>query len=151
MWIAVGAAILAMLIFLGRQIRLGKVQSGPWFRQFRVLRGVTSLGLMVLGVALMARGAFWPGLAALAAAILVSSTVRFSVFPSGPDRPEAAAAYTPEEIKAYQTLGLAIGADRKTVIGAWKQLMKAAHPDQGGSTDRAKALNAARDVLLKRR
>jgi curved DNA-binding protein CbpA len=34
---------------------------------------------------------------------------------------------------------------------AWKRLMKTAHPDQGGDVNRASAVNAARDVLLKRR
>ncbi|ESQ88214.1 hypothetical protein ABAC460_16260 [Asticcacaulis sp. AC460] len=152
MWIALGLAILAALIFLGRQVRLGKVQSGPWFKQFRVLRGVMSLGFLVLGVVLLVRGSVWAGLSCLATAIMFSSTVRFSAnFQTRPQRPEAAAAYTAEQIQAYQTLGLAIGADRKAVVAAWKQLMKTAHPDQGGSADRAKALNAARDLLLKRR
>jgi curved DNA-binding protein CbpA len=65
--------------------------------------------------------------------------------------PQAAASYTADEIRAYQTLGLSIGADRAAVKAAWKRLMKEAHPDQGGNAGRAAALNAARDVLLRRR
>lgn len=148
MWIALGVALLAMLIFIGRQVRLGRIGPGPWFRQFRTLRSVASMGLLVLGIALAARGAWLPGLAAMAAGVIFGTTVRFS---GGKAGDKTAAAYTPQEIQAYQTLGLPIGADRKAVKDAWKRLMKEAHPDQGGTEVRAQALNAARDLLLKRR
>jgi hypothetical protein len=144
-----------LLAWFGGQVRRGRIKPGPWIRQFRVVRG--SFGILTLIVAggLLVRG-MWPAaLAFLVVSLLLTGSVRFSsrAYYGGdmPRGPETAAAYTAEEIRAYQTLGLSIGADRKAIKDAWKRLMKSAHPDQGGDAKRASALNAARDVLLKRR
>ncbi len=150
MWLLVGAiAVFMLLSYVGRQTRLGRLNPGPWIKQFRVVRGLIATAMMMLGVTLLVRGEIWPGLAALLVAVVLGGTMRFqSAFRAAP---AVAAAYSAEDIAAYKTLGLAVGADRKAIKLAWKTLMKAAHPDQGGSDARAKALNAARDVLLKRR
>jgi hypothetical protein len=66
-------------------------------------------------------------------------------------RPRGAAqpgAMTQEQ--AYQILGLEGGASAEAVRAAHRALMKTAHPDQGGSAERAARLNAARDRLLDR-
>ncbi len=57
-------------------------------------------------------------------------------------------AMTKEE--AYQILGLERGAPAEEIRSAHRTLMKRAHPDQGGSAERAARLNAARDRLLNR-
>ncbi len=62
-----------------------------------------------------------------------------------------AVTYSQAEIQAYKTLGLSIGSTRSSVNAAWKKLMRDNHPDLGGDPARAQAINAARDVLLKRR
>ena len=154
-WLLASLAVFVGLSYVGRQVRLGRWASGPWFRQFRTLRSFVALAFLVLGIAMMTRGLVWEGIAALLAAVVLGGTVRFSGSfgprPRAPGQgPGMAAAYTAEEVRAYQTLGLAVGADRKAVKEAWKRLMKAAHPDQGGSVARASALNAARDILLRR-
>jgi len=149
-WIAGAIAIFLFLAWIGKQSRLGRIGAGPWIRQFRTLRSVIGVGMLVLGVTLLVRGLVWQGLAAFLASFILSGSVRYQVHFRQPQEP-AAASYTPEEIAAYNTLGLAIGADRKAIKDAWKRLMKTAHPDQGGDVSRASALNAARDVLLKRR
>lgn len=51
--------------------------------------------------------------------------------------------------EAYQILGLEAGASQQEIHQAWRRLIKAVHPDSGGSAFLAAKINAARDVLLK--
>ena len=53
---------------------------------------------------------------------------------------------SPEE--ALQVLGLQAGASEAQIREAHKRLMRAAHPDSGGSDWLAARINQARDVLL---
>jgi len=55
-------------------------------------------------------------------------------------------AMTREE--AYQVLGLHVGATETEIRAAHHRLMRAAHPDAGGSDWLASRVNQARDVLL---
>ena len=50
--------------------------------------------------------------------------------------------------EAYEVLGLKKGASKDEVKLKYKKLMKANHPDQGGSEHLACLLNAAKDKLL---
>jgi uncharacterized membrane protein len=149
MWALVIVAAFLCLAWVGRQSRLGRLAPGPWIRQFRAVRSV--LGMLLLGAGgFLAVGGEWPAaIACLIGAFVLGGSVRISGMKAR--EPQAAASYTADEIRAYQTLGLSIGADRAAVKAAWKRLMKEAHPDQGGNAGRAAALNAARDVLLRRR
>ncbi len=150
MWLILIGAVFLLLAYVGRKVRLGKWKSGPWFRQFRAVRSVLSMIFLAVGSMMAVRGLWLVGLACFGVTLVLSGSVRISGT-IGRQTPHAAASYTADEIRAYQTLGLGIGADKKAVRDAWKRLMKAAHPDQGGDPARASALNAARDVLLKRR
>ncbi|WP_375463155.1 J domain-containing protein [uncultured Methylobacterium sp.] len=67
---------------------------------------------------------------------------------AGPSRPPQPGAMTQDE--AYQVLGLERGATPEAVRTAHRALMKQAHPDQGGSAERAARVNAARDRLTNR-
>jgi hypothetical protein len=67
---------------------------------------------------------------------------------SRPGRAAHPGAMTQEE--AYQILGLQRGATTEQVRAAHRSLMKSAHPDQGGSAERAARVNAARDRLVNR-
>lgn len=55
------------------------------------------------------------------------------------------------EGKARGVLGVSAAASRREIERAYRSQMKRAHPDHGGSVERAAALNAARDTLLGRR
>jgi len=149
MWVLAALAVFLFLSWIGRQSRLGRLAAGPWIKQFRAVRSV--LGMLLLGTGgFLAVEGKWPAAIACAiGAFVLGGTVRVSGMKAR--EPQAAASFTAEEIRAYQTLGLSIGADRQAVRAAWKRLMKDAHPDQGGNAGRAAALNAARDVLLRRR
>jgi hypothetical protein len=60
-------------------------------------------------------------------------------------RPARPGTMTDEE--AYQILGLQPGAGRAEIMEAYRRLMKAVHPDAGGSAYLAARVNAARDKL----
>jgi DnaJ homolog subfamily C member 19 len=64
---------------------------------------------------------------------------------SGPAR--RSGAMTRDE--AYQVLGLRVGATEEEIRAAHHRLMRAAHPDAGGSDWLASRVNQARDVLLR--
>jgi hypothetical protein len=64
---------------------------------------------------------------------------------SGPAR--RSGAMSREE--AYQVLGLHVGATEEEIRAAHHRLMRAAHPDAGGSDWLASRVNQARDVLLR--
>ena len=51
--------------------------------------------------------------------------------------------------EAYQVLGLRPGATEAEIRAAHHRLMRAAHPDSGGSDWVATRINLARDVLLR--
>ncbi|MBV8398597.1 MAG: DnaJ domain-containing protein, partial [Acetobacteraceae bacterium] len=52
--------------------------------------------------------------------------------------------------EAWQVLGLQPGASEEEIRAAHRRLMRAAHPDSGGSDWMAARVNQARDILLGR-
>lgn len=70
----------------------------------------------------------------------------------GPAKPrQRAVVQEPRDAAAARrVLGVDRAADAATIRAAHRRLMAEAHPDRGGSAEEARALNAARDVLLGR-
>ncbi len=55
-----------------------------------------------------------------------------------------------DAVAARRLLGVDRQAGEATIRAAHRRLMAEAHPDRGGSPEQARALNAARDLLLQR-
>ena len=66
-------------------------------------------------------------------------------------RPTAVGVPVVDETEACRVLGVAPDADADTVRAAHRRLVSEIHPDRGGSTERTRRVNAARDLLLDRR
>lgn len=69
---------------------------------------------------------------------------------AGDDKDKEPAARDPYQ-DAIDLLGLKPGFNRAALNRAYKQAMKHAHPDAGGSTRKAQAVNQARDFLKRAR
>jgi len=65
-------------------------------------------------------------------------------------KPTQAAPRMPEA-EARETLGVGPNADEAAIRAAHRRLVTALHPDKGGSAELTRRINAARDVLLRRR
>jgi len=55
-----------------------------------------------------------------------------------------------EEVEARAVLGVGPHADAAAIRAAHRRLLAGVHPDRGGSTELARRINAARDVLVGR-
>jgi hypothetical protein len=64
------------------------------------------------------------------------------------ESPQSRSAPMSQEARARAVLGVGISASKREIERAYRIQIKRAHPDHGGSVERAAALNAARDVLL---
>lgn len=67
---------------------------------------------------------------------------------AGPSRTQPARPGAMTRAEAFDVLGLSANASRAEIQAAYIRLMRAAHPDQGGSDWIAARINQARDVLL---
>ena len=142
--LALGIGVLALLLwgasaFSRADVRTVKAALG-WIA---ALAGL-SLGAMLL---LTGRGGSALG------ALVLFGPLAWSWWRQGARAPGAAAPAGPRmsRSEALQVLGLGEGATEAEVRAAWVRLMRAAHPDSGGSDWMAARVNQARDVLLRRR
>lgn len=157
LWIALGLAAIFLLMGGMKAFERAKISTIKSFAVWVVaLAGLTLTVLLVLtgrgGMALGGLTLFGP---------LLWEKWRASHSPSpGPQvgdgqqkRSRAAGRrdgwMSPEE--ALQVLGLQVGASEATIRESHKRLMRAAHPDSGGSDWLASRINQARDVLLGKR
>lgn len=142
-YLALGAAVLAFLLWLGRSPKLQR-RLGAW----RIVGGMTSLAVFAAAAYLILRGGWGSGLVLLATGfsiLMASRTPR-----QGGTGPSAPSMSKPGLTEARQILGVGPDASREEIQAAYKRLIRMAHPDSGGTAGLAAQLNAARDRLLKR-
>jgi hypothetical protein len=147
-WLFLGAFALFLLLGGMRAFERASVTTIKSFLLWVLALGGISLALMLIltgreGIALgaltLAGPVIWNRFRASHwAAAFSQSTARPPPPPSGP--------MTLDE--AYQILGLRPGAAEAEIRAAHHRLMRAAHPDSGGSDWLAARINQARDVLL---
>jgi hypothetical protein len=141
LYLALGAAALAVFVWLGRRGR-------PVFQRpgLRVLSGVASIAAFAGAAFLAVRGgwAFAPVLIILGLWLAMSARGQGAGGGAAP-RTSAMSAH-----EARSILGVEAEATPEEIQAAYTRLMRRAHPDAGGSAGLAAQLNAARDRLLRR-
>jgi DnaJ homolog subfamily C member 19 len=152
LWLALGGFTLFLLL---GGLRAFERASIPTIKAF--LAWAAALGAITLTLLLVLTGREGVALGALIlAAPLLWDRFRASQWGRWADfatraagtPPPSAGPMTREE--AYQVLGLQPGASQAEIRAAYHRLMRAAHPDSGGSDWLAARVNQARDVLLSR-
>jgi hypothetical protein len=149
LWLLLGTAILTVLL-----LGLRAFERAPVGAIYTLLKWIAAFGGIALTVLLFLSGR---GAQALSGLVLVGpllwrrwhkGNVGFGGFGStaSPPPPRQSSAMTRQE--AYEVLGLKPGADADAIHAAHRKLMRAAHPDAGGSDWLASRVNQARDVLL---
>jgi len=141
--------IVALLVLMGALGAFSRAKVAD-IKQFGFW--AVAIGGLLLSVLLL----FTRPAAGLAALVMVGPLLwswvgqaRPGAIPHGPRprrRAETGGRMTREE--AYQVLGLKPGANEAEIRAAYHRLMRAAHPDAGGSDWLAARINQARDVLL---
>ena len=69
----------------------------------------------------------------------------------GKPKPPPPPSMSPEEAEARNVLGVGHDADEGEIRAAHRRLIATAHPDRGGSEEETRRINAAREVLTRRR
>jgi len=141
-YILIGVAIFIALIWAGRRARPLLIK-----RELRIVSAVIGVAAIAAGAFAGLRGAWIPGAitAAIGLALAFSGRTGF-VKTDAPASPIEDAAVT----EAREILGVGPAATPAEIQAAYARLIRAVHPDAGGSTGLAARLNAARDTLLKR-
>ena len=141
----VGTAILALFLVSLRAFERASVSSIHAFMHWAIALGGI---VLTLGLVLSGRGA-----QALAGLVLVGPLLWRQWRESGPAGPgkgtggrRSSSVMTREE--AFAVLGLKPGAGVDEIVAAHRRLMRAAHPDAGGSDWLASRINQARDILV---
>lgn len=143
-YLLLGAAALAVLVWLGRTKSAGKRRSGA-----RQAAGVFSIIAMIVAALLSARGIWIPGAILFAMGLASAFGTRSPKVGEGrPMQPPAQSGMNAEEARSM--LGVGPDATREEIQAAYTRLMRLAHPDKGGTSGLAAQLNAARDRLLGR-
>lgn len=141
LYLALGAAALAVFVWLGRRGR-------PVFQRpgLRVLSGVAAIAAFAGAAFLAVRGgwAFAPVL------IILGLWLAMSARGQGVGGGAAPRTSAMSEQDARSILGVEAQATPEEIQAAYTRLMRRAHPDAGGSAGLAAQLNAARDRLIRR-
>jgi hypothetical protein len=143
-YLAIGAAILWLLVGLGRGQKLLPR------REWRLLSGAFAIVAFAGAAYAGLRGVWEISVILVVMGLWLANTARIN-------GPAPAAAAPPPQAppsremsldEARSILGVGADATPKDIKAAYRRLIRMAHPDKGGTTGLATQLNAARDRLL---
>lgn len=153
LWVLLGGA--ALFVFLGglRAFERANVKTIKSFVAWVCALGGISLAMMLImtgrgGIAIAALTLFGPLLWDQWQAARGRPARRRPAGGRMGAKPPPARGGPMSREEAYQVLGLQPGAAEAEIRAAHRRLMRAAHPDSGGSDWLATRVNQARDVLL---
>lgn len=139
-YVLLALAVFAVLVWLGRR---SAARRADW----RTPAALLGLAVLVAGAAAVLRGAYLAGLALIAVGVGVAASARRLPHPKPGAAPPARRMSAAE---ARAVLGVDEQAGPEEIKAAYLRLMRAVHPDRGGTAGLASQLNAARDRLLER-
>ncbi len=138
-FLVIGAALLALLVWMGRR----PVRARLDLKMASALcAALAAVGAVAAGL----RGAWVISLALVALSAWLGQTARLRRSPA--DFESSLSEMKLDQARAI--LGVPPGATRAEIEAAYRRLIRRAHPDQGGASDLAAQLNAARDLLVDR-
>jgi DnaJ-domain-containing protein 1 len=140
LYLLLGGAALTLYLWVGKR-KIPVLKRREW----RVLTAAMAVACFTAAVFVSVRGGWGAGIVLAVAGLGLASSARKTAMPgvAPPSEPMSA-----EE--ARRILGVTPSASRQDVQEAYTRLMRAVHPDKGGTAGLAAQLNAARDRLLKR-
>ena len=137
-YLLAGVAAFALLVWAGRRAR-------PYLArpEWRIASGTMSALGLIAGGMMAVTGKVVPGAILAGAGLVLAMTARRGGLP--PQTPDSV-----DLVEAREILGVAANATREEIQAAYGRLIRAVHPDVGGSSVLAARLIAARDRLLKK-
>lgn len=139
LYLALGAAALALLVYVGRGRPILKR------REWRFIPGVLAIVAFAAAGYVGIRGAWGSAIVLVVVGLGLAASTRRTGMASAP-RPGKEPMSLSE---ARNILGVEEGASRAEIQAAYTRLMRMAHPDKGGTAGLAAQLNAARERLLR--
>lgn len=113
-------------------------------REWRILTAAMALVAFTAAAFVGVRGSWGAAIVLTVVGLWLAASSRKTAIAPPP------AATGMSEAEARRILGVAPGASKAEVQAAYTRLMRAVHPDKGGTVGLASQLNAARDRLLGR-
>ncbi len=137
-YLLLGIAAFAVFVWAGRRARPALARP-----EWRIVTGTLSAVTLVAGGLMAVTGHIPAGAVLGVAGVVLAMTARQGALPAPKmDNPDLA--------EAREILGVAANATREEIQAAYARLIRAVHPDAGGTSGLAARLNAARDRLLKK-
>jgi hypothetical protein len=137
-YLLLGGAVFALYIWATRR-KVPMLQRREW----QVVGGVLALAAFTGATWVGTRGSWGLAIVLLVVGLWFAASARKTTLA----RPKPPAGKMGAE-EARRILGVGEGASREEIQAAYTRLMRAVHPDKGGTAGLAAQLNAARDRLL---
>lgn len=137
-YLLLGIGAFALLVWAGRRAR-------PYLAkpEWKIASGTMAGLALIAGGLLAVTGRLVPGAVLAGLGVVLAMTARRGQIPA-PLQDDASIS------EAREILGVAANATKEEIQAAYGRLIRAVHPDAGGTSGLAARLNAARDRLLKK-